>query len=40
MREEGIKVIDRMDLTNYSERLLSMVEKMGASNWKLRPSAS
>ena len=40
MREEGVRVVDRMDLTNYSSKLLSVVEKMGAAAWQQRPSAA
>ena len=40
MREEGVKVVDRMDLTNYSERLLKTVERMGDHSWQNRPAAS
>lgn len=33
MRETGIKVESRMDLTGYSDGLLRVVEKMGAARW-------
>lgn len=33
MRETGIKVESRMDLTGYSDGLLRAVEKMGAARW-------
>jgi murein endopeptidase len=39
MREAGIRVAGRMDLTGYSDRLLSVVESMGAANWRDRPTA-
>ena len=40
VREKGVKVVDRMDLTAFSERLLAVVEQMGAANWRDRPSAA
>jgi hypothetical protein len=40
IREVGLKVLGRMDLTNYSEGILKIVERMGAPRWQDRPSAT
>lgn len=39
MRDVGIEVEGRMDLTSYSSTLLNTIEKMGAARWQDRPSA-
>lgn len=39
VREHGLNLIDRMDLTGYSRELLELVEHMGARDWSSRPSA-
>jgi len=39
MREEGLRLKNRMDLTNYSESLLDVIERIGHKDWRNRPSA-
>jgi serine/threonine protein kinase len=39
VREQGLSLADRMDLTGYSRELLQLVERMGARDWFSRPSA-
>ena len=33
MRDKGIQVEGRMDLTAYSEKLLKVIEQMGVPRW-------
>ena len=39
IRENGLSLVDRMDLTGYSKDLLQLVERMGSRDWFNRPSA-
>jgi hypothetical protein len=39
VREHGLHLCDRMDLTGYSKELLQLVERMGSRDWLSRPSA-